>query len=190
MINLLPPKYRKKLREEKRFRLVLLFGVMLGTALVALSIFLLVIQIALSKERFSQESKLSSFEERSSKEDSTLIEIKNWNSKLRNIDSFKQERRSLKDVFDEVDSSLPRELHLFSFSYTPALETKKKGGGATKTPAVIAVTGKAQTREQLLSFKDALQANPFFAEVLFPPSNWVKPQDITFSFQAKLGDKP
>ena len=188
MINLLPPKYRQKLREEERFRLVLLLGVVLGIALLAMSVFLLVIQVSLAKERLSQEFKLSSFEEKSTKEDSTLTEIKNWNSKLRNIDSFKQERRSLKDVFDEVASSLPQNLHLFSFSYTPALEIKKKGGEATKTLAIIAVTGKAQTREQLLSFKDALQANPFFAEVVFPPSNWVKPQDITFSFQAKLQD--
>ena len=188
MINLLPPKYRQKLREEQRFRLAVLLGVVFGTALIALSIFLLVIQVSLAKERLFQESKLISFQERTAREDSALIEIKNLNSKLRNIDNFKQERRSLKDVFDEVASSLSEDLQLFSFSYTPALEIKKKGGKATKTLATIAVTGKAQTRELLLSFKDALQANPFFAEVVFPPSNWVKPQDITFSFQAKLQD--
>jgi len=189
MINLLPPKYRQKLREEQRFRLILLFGVILGTALIALSTFLLVIQVALSKERLSQESKLISFEERTTREDSTLGEIKNWNSKLRNIEAFKEKRRALKEVVDEVASSLPEELYLFSLSYTPAFETRKKEDKIVRTPATIAVTGKAQTREQLLSFKDALQSNLFFAEVVFPPSNWVKPQDITFSFQAKLRDK-
>jgi len=190
MINLLPPKYRQKLREEQRFRLVLLLGVILGSALIALSIFLLVIQITLSKERLLQEFKLLSFEERTTREDSTLAEIKNWNSKLRNIAAFKEKRKALREVVDEVASSLPQELYLVSLSYTPAFETRKKEDKIVRTPAIIAVTGKAQTREQLLSFKDALQVNPFFAEVVFPPSNWVKPQDITFSFQAKLQDQP
>ena len=190
MINLLPPKYRRKLREEERFRLVLLLGVILGTAFLALSVFLMVIQVSLAKERLSQESKLSFFEEKSAKEDSTLTEIKNWNSKLRNIDGFKKERRSLKDVFDEISSPLSRDLYLLSFSYTPAFTTEKKGGVTIKTPAIVSVTGKAKTREQLLSFKNALQANPFFAEVMFPPSNWVSPRDITFSFQAKLQNLP
>lgn len=189
MINLLPPKYQQKLREEQRFRLVLLFGVIFGIAFIALSIFLLVIQVALAKERLLQESKLISFKERTTREDSTLVEIKNWNSKLKNIAAFKEKRRGLKGVIDEVASSLPEELYLLSLSYTPAFETRKKEDKIVRTPATIAVTGKAQTREQLLSFKDALQANPFFAEVVFPPSNWVKPQDITFSFQAKLQDK-
>jgi len=190
MINLLPPKYRQKLREEERFRLVLLLGIILGIGLLALSVFFLVVQISLAKERLSQESNLSLLEAKSVKEGSILAEIKNRNSKLRNIDSFKQKRRSLKDVFDEVDFALPQDLYLLSFSYTPASEIKKKGGETERTLATIAVTGKAQTREELLLFKDALQANLFFAEVVFPPSNWVSPIDITFSFQAKLQDLP
>ena len=190
MINLLPPHYRQKLKEEQRFRLVLLLGGILGIAFFALSIFLLVIQIALSKERLSQEVKLVSFEERTTREDSTLVEIKNWNSKLRNIEAFKENRRTLKEVVDEIASSLPQELYLFSLSYTPAFETRKKEDKIVRTLAMVSVTGKAQTREQLLSFKDALQANPFFTEVVFPPSNWVSPSDITFSFQTKLRELP
>lgn len=190
MINLLPPKYRQKLREEQRFRLVLLFGGMLGIALTALAIFLLVIQVTLLKERLAQESKLISFEERISKEDSVLSEIKNWNSKLQNIEEFKGKRTALKDVIEEIASSLPGELYLLSLSYTPSSEIKKKADKIVRTPAIIAVTGNAQTREQLLSFKDALQENPFFTEVVFPPSNWVKPIDIIFSFQAKLEKQP
>ena len=190
MINLLPPKQRKKLQDEKLFRLILLLGGIVGVALVSLSIFLLVIQITLTKERLSQAVKLVSFEERTAKENSTLGEIRSWNLKLANIEAFKKKRRVFKDIIDEVTVSLPDELYLLSLSYTPLLETVKKGGEVVKTPAIVAVTGKAQTREELLSFKDALQANPFFTEVVFPPSNWVNPTDITFSFQAKLKNLP
>jgi len=186
MINLLPPKYRKKLGEEQRFRLILLFGGIFGIALIALAIFLLVIQATLLQERLAQESKLISLEERITKEDSTLGEIKKWNSKLQNINGFKEKRTSLKEVIEEIASSLPEELYLLSLSYTPASEVRKKEDKVVRTPAIIAITGNAQTREQLLSFKDALQENPFFAEVVFPPSNWVSPVDINFSFQAKL----
>ncbi|MCH8049075.1 hypothetical protein IIC44_03190, partial [Patescibacteria group bacterium] len=114
MINLLPPKYRQKLREEQRFRLILLFGVIFGIAFVALAIFLLVIQATLVKERLLQESKLISFEERISKEDSTLGEIKTWNLQLKNIEGFKKKRRALKEVAEEIASSLPEELYFLS----------------------------------------------------------------------------
>ena len=190
MINLLPPSYRTKLKEEQRFRLVLLLSVVAGIGLVALSIFLIVIQLSLAKERLSQESKLSSFEQRTTKEDSMLTEIKNWNSTLRNITRFKGQRRTLKNVFDEVALALPQDLFLLSLSYTPSVETKKKNDEVIRTPATISVTGQAPTREQLLFFKDTLQINPFFAEVQFPPSNWANPTNITFSFQAKLSDTP
>lgn len=168
------------------FRLILLLGGVFGIALIALSVFLLVIQVALTKERLAQEVKLLSFEERTAKENSTLGEIKSWNIKLTNIEAFKKNRRPVKDVIDELALSLSSEMYLFSFSYTPSIETRKKADEIVKTPAIVAVTGKAQTREELLSFKDALQANPFFTEVVFPPSNWVQPTDINFSFQAKL----
>ena len=126
MINLLPLAYRQKLREEQRFRLILLLAVILGIGLLALSIFLVLIQVSLAKERLAQESKLVSFKERSAKEDSTLKKITSWNSKLSNIASFKEERRSLKEVLDNVESALPAQLYLLSVSYTPAFETKRK----------------------------------------------------------------
>jgi len=189
MINLLPLVYREKLREEQRFRLVLILGVVFITALLALSVFLMVIQVSLAKERLSQEAKLFSFQEGSAGEDSALSEITNWNAQLKNIEKFKEERRSLKEVLDQVGLNISADLSLLSLSYTPAFETKKKDE-VVRTLGIIAAVGKAQTREQLLSFKDALQANPFFAAVVFPPSNWVSPRDITFSFQAKLSDIP
>lgn len=190
MINLLPPTYRKKIREQQSLRLVLILGVILSITLVALSTFLVIIQLSFARERFMQESKLASFQEKTVKENSTLSEIKSWNSTLWNIEAFKEERRVLKEVFDKVGSRLPKDLSLSSFSYTPAFERKRKNDEVLRVPATLAVTGKAPNREQLLSFKDALQADPFFAEVVFPPSNWVKPKDITFSFQAKLRNKP
>ncbi|MDP2641193.1 MAG: hypothetical protein Q8P39_01475 [Candidatus Yanofskybacteria bacterium] len=189
MINLLPPIYRQKLKEKRRFRLVFVLSVALGIGLISLSIFLMLIQVTLAGELISQETEISSFEERSAKEDSTLAEIRNWNSKLRNIEKFKEENQSVKKVLDSLASSLPPELYLFSFSYTPAFETQKKEE-VLRSPATIAVTGKAQTREQLLLFKDTLQTNSFFADVVFPPSNWVSPTDITFSFQAHISQSP
>ncbi|OHA66405.1 MAG: hypothetical protein A2672_01230 [Candidatus Wildermuthbacteria bacterium RIFCSPHIGHO2_01_FULL_49_22b] len=190
MINLLPPLYQQKLKEKQRFKLVFLLSIVLGIALFALSIFLILIQVTLASERMSQKTKLSSFEERSAREDSMLGEIRSWNSKFRNIEEFKKKNQSVKEALDHLASSLPPELYLFSFSYIPAFETKKEEGKVLKTPAIIAVTGKAQAREQLLLFKDALGSNPFFAGVVFPPSNWVTPTDITFSFQARIAPSP
>lgn len=189
MINLLPPIYRQKLKEKEYLRLLFLLGTIFGIALFALSIFLIVIQVALSKEHISQESKLIFLKEQTTKEELMIDEISSWNLKLTNLEKFKQEQISLKDVFYEIEKSLPEDLYLLSFSYTPLIEIKKKDDEVLKTPAAIAVTGSAPVREKLLLFKDALQANPFFTEVVFPPSNWVNQTDIIFSFQAKLLDK-
>ena len=51
---------------------MIIFVIRKETYLVLLSIFLLVIQVALAKERLLQEYKLISFEERATIEDSTL----------------------------------------------------------------------------------------------------------------------
>ena len=80
MINLLPPKYRQKLKEEKWFRLILILGVVFSIVFFSLSIFLIVIQISLNKESLFQESKLISFQEKSTNKDLILIDIENWNS--------------------------------------------------------------------------------------------------------------
>jgi len=169
----------------QRFRLTMVLGIAFLAALIALSIFLVIIQVALSNERSVQERQLLSFTEKSAQEDSLLAEIKNRNATLSGLTRFKEERQLVEEVLDNVASSLPSELSLLSFSYTPATKVLKKDE-VVKTPASIAITGQAPTREQLLSFKDALQANPFFQDVIFPPSNWVTPINITFSFQAKI----
>ena len=143
MINLLPPAYRIKLKEERRFRLVIILGVIFITALLALSVFLVVIQVSLARERLSQAAKLVSFQERSVQENSTLNEIVSWNAKLKDIEKFKTERRSLKEILDQVDSDILPDLSLLSFSYTPAFETKKNDK-AIRTLAAIAVTGTAE----------------------------------------------
>lgn len=188
MINLLPQPYRKRLGQERRFRLILVLGVSFFISLVSLSIFLLLIQVALANERSSLESQLVTFAEKTKQEDSTLGEIRSWNAKLESIKQFKEERQSVQEALSQLASSLPPELSLLSFSYTPSSEAQRKDD-VIKTPASIAVTGSAPTRDQLLSFKDALQANLLFTNVVFPPSNWVSPADISFSFQAKIRER-
>tara|TARA_Y100000310_G_C20665777_1_gene807376 strand:+ start:1920 stop:2483 length:564 start_codon:yes stop_codon:yes gene_type:complete len=185
MINLLPPFYRERLKQEERFRLLTILGISLATFLLVLALLLLLVRVILVQELSFQSLQLASLEEQFSKEDSVLQEVKSTNLTVERIKEFRGEKQSLNLVLQELASSLPENLFLQTFSYTPPLEKRKKDE-VTKIPAKIAVTGEASTRKLLLQFKETLQKSSAFSQVTFPPSNWVSPTDISFSFQATL----
>lgn len=185
MINLLPAPARERLRQEQRLRLVIILGTVVFISLVAFSLFLALIRVALDVQRSNLAIEISLFQQESTKEDSTLGEIKRWNENLNRVEQFKKERREVSAVLSQLTQSLAPELSLLSLSYTPQKKTVKKEETIV-VPAAVAVSGKAPTRELLFQFRETLLANPFFTELNFPPSNWVNPVTITFSFQAKL----
>lgn len=57
---------------------------------------------------------------------------------------------------------------------------------AVRSDGEVKVDGRAGTREQLLTFEEALRASDQFLEVTFPLENIVREQNIQFSVKAKL----
>ncbi len=85
----------------------------------------------------------------------------------------------LTQVLEKISKLLPSGTYLTNFNLN--LPPKKE-----EFWAQISLSGFSESREVLLSFKENLEKEAEFAEVYFPPENWVKPSDINFTVTFKL----
>ena len=185
MINLLPPQAKKELIQEEYFKLLLIFVILILVFMICFAMLLGIIRIYLHSEIVAGESRLFWLSEQFSEDDPVLNKVKELNETHSDVSRFFKKRQLLSPAIDRLASHLPLSASLTSFSYTPATIIKKKDE-VQKLNAKIAVTGQALTRNILLSFREDLISDPLFGKVFFPPSNWVEPEDITFSFQAEI----
>lgn len=176
MINLLPERYKKELREERRFRvlLVLLFA---GTcALASFALMLGVLRVYLTAQVLSQESKIALLETRFSQDNPVLVQIQAFNEKVSQVSRFLKSSRPVSPILQALTETLSGTMHVTSFDYDPA---------GTQNPR-ISVTGFAKDRGTLFAFRENLHKHPLFSELVFPASNWVQPEDIRFSLQTNI----
>ena len=184
MINLLPERYKRELREERKFRLlsVLLFA--FTTALVCFALMLGIIRVYIAGSLLLQESKISVLEVRSG-DNPALTEIQAFNEKVSQVSRFLKSSRPVSPILEALGSILPSGAYFTSFDYDPPV-IQIKGGEAQPVSARISVAGFAKNRETLFGFRENLQKHPLFSELSFPPSNWVQPEDIRFSLQTSI----
>jgi len=83
--------------------------------------------------------------------------------------SFYKTQPQLSVILRLIADGLPSRASLTSFEY----RTDKRS---------IQLMGFAPTTEDLLAFRTSLEKNAMFSNFFFPPSNWVDPVDIDFSF--------
>ena len=173
MINLLPPADRKKLREEKTFRLVLILGVMLVFFFICFSLLLLSIRIYVAGEIEAQNI-LVEEEKRGSEGNASLQNIRSVNSDIVGVDTFYSNQVLLSNVIVRISSALPADTRINSLTYTPAAR-----GTVGDT---ISITGFAPETDSFLRFRANLESNPEFVEFFSPTSNLVK-QEFSFEFK-------
>ncbi|MBI2573991.1 MAG: PilN domain-containing protein [Candidatus Wildermuthbacteria bacterium] len=185
MINLLPPLVKKDLQNQERMRLCIILAYSaLGAALcaaLALASLQFFMRNKLQEDRFPLDSAKTELAQK----DATLQNIQQFNQQTLALFSFYQKRQTPTAVLDRLASLTPKSISLSAFSFVaPVVITV--GDQQKQEPAKISVSGFASTRDALLEFRDSLQKNQMFRDVSFPPSNWVSPADITFSFTAAL----
>ena len=91
------------------------------------------------------------------------------------LSSFYEKQVNLTEILEEISSALPAEIYLTNLSITTQDEELN-----------CVLSGFAPTRERLLDFKDNLEKEVRFEEILFPPSNWEKRTDINFTVSFKV----
>ena len=105
--------------------------------------------------------------------------MKSLNSILKELNSFYQNEANLVEVSRLISGFLPREVYLTTLHFNKAAGLEKE-----KYSGEVFLAGFAPSRETLTVFKKNLEKE--FKEVYFPPENWVKPTDISFTATFKV----
>ena len=171
MINLLPPAFKHRLHEEENFRLVLILSTAIGVFLACLVMLLFALRLYLASEIRKQEFLVASLKEQSTTSSQELQNIQEFNATLLAISGLYEKRLSPTSILEGISSHLRQGMYLSSLNITAGKVT---------------VTGFSSARETLLAFREDLQKDKLLQNAYFPPSNWVKPRDIAFSFSAEL----
>jgi len=81
-----------------------------------------------------------------------------------------------------VSQKLPSNTYLTNFRLSTVMLKEKEN------ELSISLSGFSPDRDVLMEFQKNLESEDMFQEVDFPPSNWVKPNDIDFlvSFKVQL----
>ena len=183
MINLLPPHHKKELRGEQRFRLVLILGMLLITFFICLSLSLLSIRVYISGE--IQTQRISVEAQRKEGEELRLQEIRKLNEEVQGVSSFLAKRIEVSGIVERISSALPANVRLSSLLYAPSTQIAK-GDSPTPSRAKIVLAGFAPRTEDLLEIRTNLEQDSVFKNFQFPPSNWVRAENIDFSFDFEI----
>jgi len=175
MINLLPPEQKEELFQEKRFKLVLILGIVILAFLVSLALILFSIKISLLADLEIQKIY---FEQREKKLKSPGIrelekKIKNYNLTLSKLETFYQGQLDLTSMLEKISQTLPQETYLTSLNFNPQISQ-------------FTLTGFSPDREKLLQLKENLEKTEGLKEIYFPPANWLQATDINFFINFKI----
>ncbi len=173
MINLIPNEEKKKMSKDFYFRLVTVLFVMLSISLLIASIVILPTYFLFSTEEDSinTELELQNSESIPLLDQNTLVVIKDLGNKLNLIeDTQKNKFVFSQKVINEIILKKIPSIKITKISYQNNPQTGRK----------INISGKAPSREVLLSFRRALEDNVAFSKVDLPISNFVRGSDIEF----------
>lgn len=175
MINLLPSQEKEILRQEEKYKLVLILGTLFLIFLICLILILLSIRISFSGQLNVQKILLNQKEESFKKSPSQNLEEKivSFNQTFSELSSFYSSRSNMVDILEKISQDLPYGVYLTNFNFDS--ETRQ-----------ISLSGFSPSREILLELKENLEKEENFQEIYFFPSNWVKPNDIDFVVNFKI----
>lgn len=173
MINLLPTIQKEELLEEEFFKLILIFGIIFVAFLVTFALILFSIQSILTGRLESQKIFFTQREKELniSQIENLEKEIRDYNLIFSGFNSFYKNQIDLTEPIEKIARLLPKTVYLTNFSFTP--EEKYLGK--------ISISGFSPDRDTLIEFKNSLETEKNFANIDFPPVDWVSPININFT---------
>jgi Tfp pilus assembly protein PilN len=178
MINLLPPQQKNEIASEERFKLSVIYGIVILSFFISFVLILFVLKIYFSsqlevqniflEQKIAANSQIGQLEKDMNSSNKTIVELA----------SFYEKEYSLIGILDEIIRTVPSGISLSSLNFQLAGEGQYK--------AKVSLSGLSPTRELLLEFKKNLESRAFLKEVSFPPSIWVEPINIVFNVTFKI----
>lgn len=174
MINLIPNEEKKQMIRDFYLRLVIVFFITLSASVIIATINMLPAYFLVSTKNNVINEKLVTQQNEPlpllSQE--TVSTSKNINAKLDLISNANKNKFLVsKRVIDEILSKKLPDIRITQITYQNSLSTG----------ALISINGIAPSRERLLNFRLALEADTNFKKVDLPISNFIKGSDIQFS---------
>lgn len=167
MINLISPRYKKSLSQEKNVRVITVLIFLLCACLVSLSLFLAFVLISIESRVVIEKELLRAVERdfTSSRESEIEEKVRSYEDMVKLVSS-RGGQRSMVDVFDVISNTLSHGMYLRNISYSNQADK-------------ISLSGFAPNRDSVTEFKRALEDS--FINVSFPSSVWIQKTDIEFT---------
>ncbi|MDO8577316.1 MAG: hypothetical protein Q7R55_00385 [Candidatus Wildermuthbacteria bacterium] len=182
MINLLPPTYKKELRDEENLRVLFILVTSFGVFLLVLSLLLLALRVYLWGELSSQKFLSESFAQELTTQNKAQQEMKGIEADFQALLRTDARQVSLAETFQHLFSALPKEVSLLSLSFSSPRVTFLKGKTIQEHAQVI-LQGSSPNRDVLTRFRENLEQDTFFKELFFPLSNFTNLQNFSLSIK-------
>lgn len=175
MINLLPPYYKKELKQRENQKIILINFFLFSIFLIYLILLLLIVRfyienkINLVKLGFLLEEK--KFQSQEIKNLKNKIDSSNKN--ISKINQFYKQKISLNETLEKIFKNIPEGVILNSFSFQ-------------KDGSQVIISGIAQTREDYLELQNNLKSNSDFFDFVFPIEAWTKKTNLDFNISFKI----
>jgi hypothetical protein len=198
--NLLPPEAGEELRWEKINRSFIIHSVIIIAMVFIFILFLLIIQLYADIRLSDLEKTINLRKEnvRIQKVKDLENGIKIFNEHLTTVDKIQRNHLYFSQVISIFTENVPDSVQIARLNIIQLEEKKNNAVQPKKSSATdisskkteekkfqININGKAAKRDDLLSFKNALEKTSCFAKIYSPLSNLVEREDIDFSF---IGD--
>lgn len=181
--NLLPPVFQEQLRKQDVLKLVYIIWVLAFAFLASLALILLAVRFSLQATHASAQPPQAGQEQEV--QNSVVAEMGTLNKTAVDVISWYGKQRSVSAMLDRISGYVPSGVVLHSFRYAAPTLVKDKGKTIEKKGAV-SVGGFAPTRQDLLGLRASMEQDAELGNFFFPASNWVQPQDVSFSFQFEI----
>lgn len=182
MLNLLPPQQKKEILDEEKWKISLILIIIATFFLTVFFLVLLLINIAILGNLEIQ--KINSGQQGENPDNAQMqnlrVALNDFNETVSNLDEFYENQLVLTDTIQEMSNLLnASDLYVTDLNFTKSPQSEE-------FLAQVYLSGFAVKRDSLLDFKRRLEEIKNFQEIDFPPSSWVKPNNINFTASFKI----
>lgn len=180
MINFLPPKEKARISMEKINKIAIIYWFLIFFFLLCFILTLFSIRGYFKSQAIAQVAKVEEIKRQLEAE--KIKEIKNAlefaNQEIANQNEFFKDYFYFSEILEMISYILPKNIRLEG--------VRIDFSDNNKDPDIF-ISGFSLKRSDLITLKENLEKEKLFLDVAFPPSNWVKAENINFSvsFKAK-----